>query len=66
MDRNTVISKVQKKLSSCASEYLQKADYTQDSEEAKHFYEMALKCSDITPAEKKECEENIKEIRLKG
>lgn len=52
----------QKKLTK-AQEYIKKGDLTQSSEEAMECYEQALRCSDITPEEKKECLENIKDIK---
>lgn len=66
MKFENILKKVKIKLASHASEYIRKGDITQDSEEALEHYQNALQCSDITPSQKKECEKNIKEIKIRN
>lgn len=68
MDSKVIIAKVvakllNKKTLSKAQQYIKQGDLCQDSEEAKECYENALRCSDITPKERIECNKNIQDIK---
>ena len=52
-----------KKVLTKSQQYIKQGDLCQDSEEALHCYENALRCSDITSKEKMEVNKKIRDIK---